>query len=379
MSVLGFLKGGGLFKARGTRHVGIDIGTASVKAVELTRSGSDIALVTYGEIEAYGYLRHLQESAQLSSLKMLEADVAGMIKEVLSAANVRGRKASMAIPVFSSFFSLLEMPMMKEQELARAIPFQARQIVPVPIGEVILDWEIVGKSVSAPDAGQPQPKLLVLIVAVPREVVDKYVRIAKLANVELLELEVETFSLVRAVIPPNDPHASMIVDLGARTTSLTIVEQGSVRASRSVDIGGAELTRAIAHSLGVGTMRAETMKLEQGIAAQGGESAIMRVLTTILNGMVQEIDKSAASYFRKYGKKIERVILAGKSSSMKGLAPFFAEKLSRPIVIAFPFSKITYPQVLEPTLHDIGPAFAVSTGLALRALVPKLPSSSIPQ
>src|SRR3989344_2013395 len=374
MPVLSFLKGG-FFKGRGTRHVGVDIGTASVKVVELAKDGSTIALETYGELEAYGYLRKLQESVQLSSLKMLESDVAGMIKELFSAARVRGKRASMAIPVFSSFFSLLELPVMKESELVRAIPFQARQIVPVPIGEVILDWEIVGKSIAAPDAGQPQQKLLVLIVAVPREVVDKYVRIAKLANIELSGLEVETFSLVRTLVFERTSGAVMIVDFGARATSLTIVDGGSVRASRSIDIGGAELTRAIAHSLGVGTVRAETMKLEQGIAAQGGEAAIMRVLTTIMSSVVQEVDKSAASYFRKYGQKIGKVILTGGSAPMKGLASFLADKLARPVEIAFPFSHIKYQAVLEPTLHEIGPAFTVAVGLALRELVPKSPPS----
>ena len=92
MPVLSFLKGG-FFKGRGTRHVGVDIGTASVKVVELAKEGSTIALETYGELEAYGYLRKLQESVQLSSLKMLESDVAGMIRELFDAARVRGKRA----------------------------------------------------------------------------------------------------------------------------------------------------------------------------------------------------------------------------------------------------------------------------------------------
>src|SRR3989344_1304351 len=109
-----------LFQRKPKGFLGIDIGTSSVKIVELSGGKNGIKLETYGELKAYGYLKRLGDPIQTSSLQMLDSEVAEMIKRIVDEANVSSRAASMSIPVFSSFFTLLELPAMSTKELANA-------------------------------------------------------------------------------------------------------------------------------------------------------------------------------------------------------------------------------------------------------------------
>lgn len=358
------------FGGKRNTHVGVDIGTSSVKVVELLRQGSRVALETYGQILTPRYLEQVEHPLQMVSPKVLDTDVAGLIREILHEARVGGKHVSLSIPVFSSFFSLLEFPKMGDKELAQAVPFQARQIVPVPISEVELGWEVVGQQKRAAEHAQQQERFLVLIVAVPREVIDKLERISKAAGMMLDGLEVETFSLARALVGEQSDTV-LLADIGARATSLSIIDEGTIRSSQVSDIGSAEFTRAISSSLGVTAARAEAMKMEQGITAQGGEEAAARAVKTVLEGMVGDFEKASASYFRKYGRKVVRAILSGASAHMPGFVEFVAERLGRSCEVAYPFMHIAHPEMLTPTLHEIGPSFAVATGLALRGIQKK--------
>ncbi|OHA47681.1 MAG: hypothetical protein A2806_03640 [Candidatus Terrybacteria bacterium RIFCSPHIGHO2_01_FULL_48_17] len=356
----------GLIGKKGHGYVGVDIGTSSVKVVELSGKPGNVRLETYGHILTPRYLEQVDHPLQLVSPRVLDTDVAGLIREICGEAKVKGKRASMSIPVFSSFFALLEIPKMGDRELAQAVPFQARQIVPVPISEVFLDWEIVGEQKRADLRDHTQDRFLVLIVAVPREVVDKFVRISKAAGIVLDELEVETFSLARALAPKGSGTV-LLADVGARATSVSIIEDGTVRSSQVVDMGGGELTRAIASSVGVSIERSERIKIEQGITGSRDEGP-SRALTTVLGGLLGEFEKATSNYFRKYGKKTERIVLAGATAQMPGMVEFIAERTGKSCELAYPFRDFSFPEILGPTLHEIGPSFSVATGLALRGL-----------
>jgi len=356
------------FSKRARGFLGIDIGTSSVKVVELALVKGKIHLETYGELKAFGYLKRLSDPIQSSSLQMLDTEVAEMIKHIVDESNTKSRMASMSIPVFSSFFTLLELPSMSPKELGNAIPFQARQLVPIPISEVVLDWEVIGKVNTGPSVAAAQEKLLVLLVAVPREVVDKYVRVAKLAGIELRGLEVETFSVVRALLRDME-DTNLLLDIGARSTNITIVDSGSIRMSHNLDISGNEFTRVLAHSLGVSMRRAEEHKINRGIAQRGGEIESSRALVPLVDAILQDAEKIMNIYYRKYGRKVVRVVLGGGSTNLPGLKEYIAMRMDKEVLVGNPFDKMIYPKALEPAIREIGPAFSVSAGLALRELV----------
>jgi type IV pilus assembly protein PilM len=357
-----------IFRPTRKTSLGIDIGTSSVKVVEIAGGPKTPELLSYGELQTYGYLRRLREPLQSASVSLLDGDIAGMIRQILDAAGVTTRHASLSIPLFSAFSATIELPVMTQEELQEAVPYQAQQIVPVPLSEVILDWEVIGRYGKVEAQGvAPRQRLLVLLVAVPREVVDHAVRIAKLAQIELDGLEVETFSLVRSSLR-DEKRPTALIDIGARSTNLVIAEEGTVRVSRSIDTSGSELTTAISRSLGIELGRAEAMKIEDGIE-EDTPANIRGILLTIIDGILTEAEKLMTTYVRHYGKQVERVVLAGGTATLPGLAGYANERLRVPVSLAKPFEGFRCPDELRPVLEEIGPSFAVAVGLALRNVV----------
>ena len=134
-----------LFKRKPKTCVGVDIGTSSIKVVQLRRSEGRYKLDTYGELQTYGYLERLNDPLQTKSLKILEAHVIEMVKELLKEAEITTKKVVMSIPVFSSFVSVTDLPPMSEKELPRALIFEAKRHIPIPLSEVRIDWKIINR------------------------------------------------------------------------------------------------------------------------------------------------------------------------------------------------------------------------------------------
>lgn len=357
------------FKQKPDSFLGIDIGTTAVKVVGLSREGDKMRLKTYGELKNAGRLERLQDPIQTSSLQMLDSDVAQMIRFVMDEAQASTRLATLSIPVFSSFFTLLELPPMPRRELEEAIPLQARQLVPIPISEVVMDWEEVGRlqSISA-SGGAPKEKILVLVVAIPKDVVEKYERITRLAEIAPQAFEIETFSLVRSLVH-GEKYPLAIIDFGGRDTNISIIDEGTIRLTHSIDTSTGEITKVIANALGVSLARAEALKIEHGLLAKGGEAEIARMIRQVLDIIMGEIEKLANVYFRKYGRKVEHFIIAGGGSNLPGLFDALNQRFGDQVTVGDPFYNIAYPPQLKPVIQEIGPSFAVAVGLAMRELI----------
>ncbi|MDP1629169.1 MAG: pilus assembly protein PilM, partial [bacterium] len=222
--ILDFLKG------KPTRYLGIDIGTSSIKLVELAKEKDRVRLEAYGQLSNYGSIERIGDAIQTSSLAMLDSQVAQMIGFLMREAKTRTNKAIVSVPLFSAFVTIMEFPVMSEKEIGQAVPFEAKQYVPVPLAEVILDWQILGavKKNSALEGARNVDKTLVLLVAVPQEVVNKYKRISKLAGIDLRALELETLGMIRSIVGA-DKTSLVLVDIGGRNTSIAVVEGGVLR------------------------------------------------------------------------------------------------------------------------------------------------------
>lgn len=343
--------------------LGIDIGTTAIKAVELAREGGVIKLATYGILENYGHLERINDAIQTSSLKILDEVTAEMLKKLLSEMKPSTRNCAMSIPIFSAFVALMDLPQLSQKELAQAIPFEARQYVPIPINEVSLDWQILG-----PTPGQEGQKVQVLLVAVPQDTIVKYQRIAELAGLSLKILEIETIAAARALVGP-DPSTLLLVDIGSRATVISVVDEGYVRITRSIDTAGGDLTQVIANGLNVSPIRAEMLKKSRGLLAGTGEENLAALMTPLLDVIISEIQKLGALYTERTKREVKKVILTGGSSNIPGLADYFGKELQKEVAIGNTFSQLQYPPALSPILNTISSTFAVAVGLALRDLL----------
>ncbi|MBI2633949.1 MAG: type IV pilus assembly protein PilM [Parcubacteria group bacterium] len=343
------------------RFLGVDIGTTSIKVAELAKEGGVVRLANYGLLENFGHLERENEVLQTSSLKLMDELTAEMLGRLLSELKPATRRAIFSLPIFSTFVTVIELPEMSRDEINQAIPYEAKQYVPTPLSEVALDWMILG-----PREGETK-RVEVLLIAVPQEMVSKYQRIAKLADLNLEGLEIETISLSRSVLA-RDQTLAMLVDIGSRVTNISIVDKGYVRMTRSIEKGGADLTQAIANGLSLSPFKAEEIKKTRGLRVNPGEEELAELLRPQLDLIIVELQKLGEIYFERTREEVKKIVLVGGSALLPGVPEYFGENLGKEVAVASPFQGLKYDPMLEPILRELGSSFAVAVGLALREL-----------
>ena len=349
------------------KSLGIDIGTSSIKIVELSRRGERRKLENYGEIAASVLYQKPFRTFEKSTLLLSSQDVSRAIESVMEEAKIKTRRAVFSIPDFSSFFTSFELPSMTKAELPQAVRYEASRYVPLPLAEVTLDWQVIEGRVS----NQKKTKLKILLVAVPNEVINQYRKIAEISRLKLLALEAEVFGLLRSLIR-EETKVVLLVDIGARSTTCSIVEKRTLKMSYSFDMSGNELTKVISKGLGVDYKTAENLKEKYGIMSAPSQEApapeVREILLPLVDVILKEIEKISQNFYQTEGKEIQKIILAGASAFLPGLKEYFQNYFKKEIEIANPFSNLFYPPILEKTLKEMGSSYAIAVGVALRGL-----------
>ncbi len=349
------------FLGRRKTYLGVDIGTTSIKIVELTEAGTRPLLKNYGVLESYGHLERLNNAIQTSNLKMLDIETAELLIMLLKHLNTRATDVVASLPAFTAFTSLLEMPVMPAQDTAQAMQYQARAFVPLPISEVTIDWLPVGEHEDENGVKKQQ----VFLISVPNEHIRKYQRIFKAAGLTLRALEVESLSLAR-ILTEGDSATTLIVDIGSRSTALLVAENGLLKYSAQTDFAGGSLTQALSSGLGINIRRAEELKKQKGLVGTGGEHELSTLMLPFLDVILKEVKRVRTTYEKEYKGKVERVILSGGGANLPGIEQYTEKELSLPTLKADPFQRVTYPSHLTPLVKELGAPFAVALGLGIR-------------
>ncbi len=348
------------FRLFGQKHfLGIDIGTTSIKVVLLQKTNGKLELSNYGILEKYGHLERLNDAIQTSDFKVLEESTALLLKKLLSQSKIGREKAYMALPGFASFVSLIELPQMGNKEIVQAIKYQAGQYIPMPLREVTLDWHLVET------LGE---KIKVLLVAIPTDTIGRYVKITEMAQVNLQQLELESIAVAR-LFGRKEKGTFAVVDIGGRTTSINIVDQGSLRLSHSIDTAGGDLTQVIASGLGIDPLRAEKIKRSYGLDLQNrGEVDVVRLLTPLLDVIKREIEKAINNYYIQTKRTVGKVMFTGGGCVLPGLEEYYKKTLALPAFRADPFNQglIVYDPKLAPLIKNVGPTLTTACAVVFK-------------
>jgi len=352
------------FKKNKKKFLGIDIGTCSVRVIELGRKGKEIVLENYGELKSSSIQALSFRAIEENGLLFSSQDTAKAISIILKNAAIETKEANFSIPDFTTFFTSFELPSMTEKELPQAVQYQVRSNIPLPLSEVTIDWLVIEGSVNQNSKGL----LKVMVAAIPNDIIFQYQEIARLANLEIKSLEAEAFALCRAVNYNNNKTIS-IIDVGARTTTINIAENGILKMSHSFNVGGNELTEALSQSLKISYEQAEELKKEAGFGeSENNEKKVQDVLFPLVNLIFSEINKIHQSFYYSFNKKVEKIFLAGGIALMPGLKDYFAKELGLPVDIIDPFANISYNPILKDILQEMGPIYAIAVGLAKKGL-----------
>ncbi len=366
-----------LFKDKLKNYLGIDISASAVKIVELEKNDNRHNLKNYAIFSLEKYLKDKEKEQEIDpeTLKIPNEEMADIIKRTIKEAKIKSKDIYLSVPVYSSFYTLIDFPDMSEKEIAAAISFEARKYVPVPISEVVLDWSIVSSpSVQNPNIqnnSQADSKTIqqnknnqqVLLIAVPKKVIDNYSQIVKLAGLNLRGIEGETFSLARALIG-NDKSVVMLIDNGARSINISIIDDGYIRVTHNLEMGGRKISKAIAQQMGFSFKKADELK--KNLLTYQSNPQLKGIVQSSLGVIAVEIRKIIDSYQGKYNRKIEKCILVGSGARLAGFTDCLVEKLSLDTSMGNPFARVVYPKVLKPVLKDLSLSLAVAAGLAMR-------------
>lgn len=350
--------------------IGVDIGSSSIKIVEIKKKEGKAVLETYGAIALGPYAE-----TDAGTVTNLPAEkIVTALKEVLKQADTTGDSLALAVPIQSSLIFTLELPAtIKDAELSSIIPTEARKYIPVPITEVAVDYFILPeKEPSFEEMNNAEPKtsgekMNVLVVATQNDAVSKYRSIVSQCNMKADFFEIEIFASIRSNFE-HELSPVLLVDFGASRTKLSIVEFGMVKAYHTIDRGGADITSSISKSLSIPFAEAEKMKKDFGFFGNPTEKSLTDVIKVHMDYIFSETNNVLLGYEKKYNRTISKVIFTGGGALLKGLREVALNNFRAEIEIGHPFAKVQAPAFLNKVLENMGPEFAVALGLALRKL-----------
>ena len=334
--------------------LGLDIGSNTIKAVQLDHDNGRFHLKAYGLIPAppRGF-----ESEAESDLQALSS----AIKTLLLDSKVSTNNVVCALPESAVFTRVITLPVLSDKELASAIQWEAEQYVPVPLDEVNLVWEVLEKSTQTKN-------MEVLLVAAPKALTEKYLQVLTGAGLKPMALETEIIAVGRSLVGESqDSPTSLVISIGAKTTDICVVSKGKIALTRSISTGGAALNRALSTSLGFELPKAEEYKKSYGLLPGEMEGKIVSALKPVFDLIVVEI-KRALAFFQKEKPQelVRRAVLCGGSARLPGAVVYLAESLGLEAQIGDPWQKIEMDQNSRNVLAEEAAVYAVAVGLAMR-------------
>lgn len=338
-----------------TTTIGLDIGSYSIKLIELAREGDRVALVAAGSVP-------MPPKAMTSMLQADTEAVAIAVRQLMKDTGSRTKNVVIALPESKVFTRVIDVPQLSARELSSAIKWEAEQYIPLPLDQVNIDYTILRES---KDTGTN--KMEVLLVAAPKSLVDRYLSILEIAELNALGAETEIIATARAVGRSiAGARTVMVVSLGAHTTDIAVLKGGILVFTRSLGSGGEALTRSIAQSLDFSVSQAEEYKRTYGLQKDKLEGKIMNAAKPIMDTIVTEMKRAIAFYEEKYrDQHVETIFLTGGTSRMPGMVVYLAEALSVEVQLANPWIGIGKDARFN-VLNTEGPNFCVAVGLALR-------------
>ncbi|HEY9828920.1 MAG TPA: type IV pilus assembly protein PilM [Stenomitos sp.] len=336
--------------------VGIDIGSSSIKLVQLKEQKGNYTLVHVGVIP-------LPVQAIVDNSLMDAASIADAIKSLIASQGVKAKDVACSISGNSVIIRKILLPAMPPEELEDQIAWEAEQYIPFDINDVNMDFQIL-----SPDSIDPS-KMNVLLVASKKDIINDYVSVFNEAGLHLSVVDVDSFAVQNAFEINHTVVADEVlalINIGSSVMNINVIKEGLTLFTRDVQMGGNLYTEEIQKQLGVSGTDAESMKI---LANETKNPALLDVLSKVNDSITQEIRRSLDFYNSTANEdRIARIFLSGGSSIVFNLKEMISDKLSLPVEIINPFAKLKYSDKdFDPEyLNEIGPLMSVSVGLAVR-------------
>ena len=333
------------------KTLGLDIGSHSVKCVQLEKRGTGVyRLLSVGALEIAPEGIDLEEDPKKMTVSA--------INKALEGITLRKTAIITAIGGVSTAIRQIELPFMTEKELASAIKWEARNYIPFDINDVELDYQIINTS-------KVSNKLDIILVSVIKDFVRYHIELLREIPIEPQIIDVNPLALVNAVMFNEEIDRDQFVvlmDIGDKNTTLSIYGEEGQYFVRNIMISGNDFTDDIMRGNGLSYADAERFKKNQDSVG------LIETIKPSLDNLVREVRRSLTFYENQTKiKGFSTIILTGGSAPLKGLDSYLSSELGLPIEILNPFRKIEVEQasMLAPFEKDLC-KLALAVGLAIR-------------
>jgi type IV pilus assembly protein PilM len=340
--------------------LGIDISTAAIKLLELSRSGARY------KVESYSVAPLPQDAVVDKNIANMDV-IADAIKLAVKQSGTRTKQACVAVAGSSVMTKVITIPAsLAEDEMEEQILVEADQYVPYSLDEVNLDFEVL-------ELSEDNPEMVNVLLAASRrenvedriEVLEKAGLKAKIVDVEAFSIE-NAFSLLADQLPDAiDSQTIAIADIGASMSTLNVLHECRTVYTREQGFGGKQLTEEIQRRYGLSYEEAGLAKRHGGLP----DNYVTDVLEPFKNAMVQQIARSLQFFVSSSANRgIDSIVLAGGCSSIPGLEKLVEQNLGIPAYVANPFINMALSNRVKPqSLSNDAPAMMIACGLALRS------------
>jgi type IV pilus assembly protein PilM len=350
------------FNFKNDVFLGVDVGTASIKIVEIKILNGKPLLSNYAWMSLHGDDLGKRDNNSEYFYSVLPS----CIKRIIKKAKISGENAYVSLPSFGGLITLIDFPEMAVADMEQAIKFEAHKYIPTSLDDVVISWDVVERKevLKKAETDKTDATVKVLLVAASKSKILKYENLIKAVGLTLKSVNIEAFSVVRSLVG-NDQGSFVIVDIGARICNIILVEKGVIRINRNIDAGGFEITNTIAKGMQIDFERADNMKIS-GKNFFTAESAITFYTLELISG---EVERIIRAYHKEAGKdKISEIILSGGTANLTGITDYFFNKLKIKTVIGNPLAGIGYDARLEQAVSGMRASFAVAIGSALKGI-----------
>ena len=340
---------------------GLDISAGSIKVAQIRKAGRKVKLQCL--------TRNPLPKGIVSGDTILDIDaLSKMIVRTLDKpefGHVTTSYVNLALPESKSFVRVIHIPKMGESEADNAVKFEAEAYIPLPIDQVYIDWQPTGLI--------EDNRMEILMIASPKEQVDKYIQALEKAHLRPKALEVESQSITRCLIPPSSSEAILIIDIGNTRTSLVMVSSGNLQFTSSVPVAGAALTEAISTYLGVTNPQAEAIKIRVGMANSTDYPNLKLAMQPVMANLVAEI-KNVLNFQKQHSSMpVTQLWICGGSAKLAHVTEYFTEQFKdytgMKVMLADPAKILSGIVGLDPGQQKELLSFTSALGLALREVI----------
>jgi type IV pilus assembly protein PilM len=345
-----------LFKPKSL--VGLDIGSHSIKIVELKHQKRRYELKNFG-------IAQLPPEAIVDGVIMDSSIVSESIRNLYANLKIKSRQVATSVAGHSLIIKKIQLPLMTETELEEQIQWEAEQYIPFEMDEVNLDFQILGPL--ADEEGQME----VLLVAVKKDIINDYTAVIAEAGLSVQVVDVDAFAienLFEVSFPDDVNRTVVLIDVGAGIMSINVLKGGVSTFTRDITMGGGNFTEELQKELGVGYEDAEFLKLG-GNSDQASPEDVAGILRSVSENVVLEVQRSLDFFSATSAEEeIHAIYLSGGTCLVPGLAGAIEERVGIPVHVMNAFKGLTVnPKDFDPDyLESVGPIAAVAVGLALR-------------